>query len=93
MTAYLTDDLDPAVLEKLEWGLHGREALPANATTNSAAGVTDLDGIAPVLERMEALGMPLLIHGEVTDSAIDIFDREAVFIERHLISLRERYQG
>ena len=95
MTAYLTDDLDPAVLEKgfRDGVFTAAKLYPANATTNSAAGVTDLDTIAPVLERMEALGMPLLIHGEVTDSAIDIFDREEVFIERHLIPLRERYPG
>jgi dihydroorotase len=57
---------------------------PANATTNSAHGVTDIRNIMPVLERMEMIGMPLLVHGEVTDSQVDIFDREAVFIERIL---------
>ena len=64
---------------------------PANATTNSAAGVTDLDRIAAVLSCMQRIGMPLLIHGEVTDPDVDVFDREAVFIERHLKGLRQRY--
>ena len=57
---------------------------PAHATTNSAHGVTDIFALAPVLERMQAIGMPLLIHGEVTDKDVDIFDREAVFIDRTL---------
>ncbi|MBM3929503.1 MAG: dihydroorotase, partial [Sphingomonadales bacterium] len=60
---------------------------PAHATTNSAHGVTSIAHIAPVLEAMQAIGMPLLVHGEVTDPAIDIFDREAVFIDRVLIPL------
>ena len=63
---------------------------PARATTNSAFGVTDYDRIAPVLERMAGLGMPLLIHGEVTDPEVDVFDREAVFIDRVLDPLRRR---
>ncbi len=66
---------------------------PANATTNSAHGVTDLPRIQPVLARMEQIGMPLLIHGEVTDPDIDIFDREAVFLERVLVPLRRRLPG
>ena len=61
---------------------------PADATTNSAHGVTDIDRVMPVLERMAAIGMPLLIHGEVTDPEVDIFDREAVFIDRVLDPLR-----
>jgi dihydroorotase len=64
---------------------------PAGATTNSDAGVRDLAHITPVLTCMERIGMPLLIHGEVTDPAVDIFDREAVFIERHLKPLLERH--
>ena len=60
---------------------------PANATTNSAHGVTDIRNVRPVLERMQAIGMPLLVHGEVTDPQVDIFDREAVFIERVLSGL------
>ena len=95
MTAYLTDDLDPNELERgfVEGVFAAAKLYPANATTNSAAGVSDLALIAPLLERMEAIDMPLLIHGEVTDSDVDVFDREAVFIERHLIPLRERHPG
>jgi dihydroorotase len=66
---------------------------PAGATTNSDAGVTDLEAVAATLEAMEAHGMPLLVHGEVTDSEVDIFDREAVFIDRVLEPLLERHQG
>ena len=95
MTAYLTDDLSPEVLEQghREGVITAAKLYPANATTNSAAGVTDLLAIAPLLETMESLGMPLLIHGEVTDQEVDIFDREAVFIDRHLIPLRKRHPG
>src|SRR3546814_6671486 len=60
---------------------------PANATTNSAHGVTDLRNLRAVFEAMQRAGMPLLIHGEVTDAAVDIFDREAVFIDRALTGL------
>ena len=93
MTAYLTDTIAPAELEKgfREGVFVAAKLYPANATTNSAAGVTDLLQIDPVLETMAQIGMPLLIHGEVTDAEIDIFDREAVFIERHLVPLRERH--
>ena len=63
---------------------------PANATTNSAAGVTDIARVMPVLEALAAAGMPLLVHGEVTDADIDIFDREAVFIDRVLAPLAAR---
>ena len=91
MTAYLTDSIAPAELEQDFEGVFAAAKLyPANATTNSAAGVTDLLQIDPVLETMARIGMPLLIHGEVTDSEIDIFDR-AVFIERHLAPLRDRH--
>ena len=95
MTAYLTDDLSPEVLRQgqREGVITAAKLYPANATTNSAAGVTDLERIAPLLEAMEELDMPLLIHGEVTDPEVDIFDREAVFIERHLIPLRQRHPG
>ena len=93
MTAYLTDDCDPVELERgFASGVFTAVKLyPANATTNSAAGVTDLERIAAVLSCMQRIGMPLLIHGEVTDSDVDVFDREAVFIERHLKPLRQRY--
>ena len=92
MTAYLTDDIAPSELEVgfREGVFTAAKLYPANATTNSAAGVTDLLRIDSVLAAMARIGMPLLIHGEVTDSEIDIFDREAVFIERHLAPLRER---
>src|SRR3546814_14973339 len=60
---------------------------PAHATTGSAHGVTDISASLPVLDRMQAIGMPLLGHGEVTDPDVDIFDREAVFIERTLAQL------
>ena len=93
MTAYLTDHLDPSELERgfAEGVFTAAKLYPANATTNSAAGVSDLSRISKVLERMEAIDMPLLIHGEVTDRDVDVFDREAAFIETHLIPLRERY--
>ena len=86
MTCYLTDHADPLELERG----HGEGAwiaakyYPANATTNSALGVTDVRNLYPALEAMQRIGMVLCIHGEVTDPAIDIFDREAVFIERVL---------
>jgi len=92
MTAYLTDDSDPAEIERgYRSGVFAAAKLyPAHATTHSAAGVTDIATTYRVLERMVALGMPLLIHGEVVDAAVDVFDREAVFIERVLTPLTER---
>jgi len=95
MTAYLTETLDPADLElgHCQGVLTAVKLYPAGATTNSDAGVRDLGAITPVLEALERIGMPLLIHGEVTDSAIDIFDREAVFIERVLEPLLRRHPG
>jgi dihydroorotase len=92
MTCYLTDDADPDEIGRgYEEGAFAAVKLyPAHATTNSAHGVTDLDRVTPVFERMAALGMPLLIHGEVTDPEVDVFDREAVFIERVLTPLRRR---
>jgi dihydroorotase len=84
MTCYLTDSTDPADVERgfTSKAFAASKLYPAHATTNSAHGVTDAAKIYPVLERMQAIGMPLLVHGEVTDPAVDIFDREAVFIER-----------
>jgi dihydroorotase len=95
LTAYLTDAIDPAEIERghREGVFTAAKLYPAHATTNSAAGVSDLALITPVLETMERIGMPLLIHGEVTDPQIDIFDREAVFIERHLAPLLQRHPG
>ena len=84
MTCYLTDAADPDELERgFEAGLFAAAKLyPANATTNSAFGVTAIRNIHAALERMQALGMPLLVHGEVTDPDVDVFDRERVFIDR-----------
>ena len=89
MTLYLTDATDPDEVERgfAEGVFVAAKLYPAHATTGSAHGVTDVANIRPVLERMSAIGMPLLVHGEVTDSHIDIFDREAVFIERTLAPL------
>ncbi|MDP1697887.1 MAG: dihydroorotase [Xanthomonadaceae bacterium] len=89
MTAYLTDDIAADEIARgFEQGVFTACKLyPANATTNSEHGVTAIAKIHRVLERMQTLGMPLLIHGEVTDADIDIFDREAVFIERVLSPL------
>ena len=86
MTCYLTDaaDADAIAAGHAEGVFTACKLYPAHATTNSAHGVTDIFALAPVLERMQAIGMPLLIHGEVTDRDIDIFDREAVFIDRIL---------
>ena len=84
MTCYLTDGIDPDELERgFAAGVFTAAKLyPAHATTGSAHGVTDVARIRPALERMQRLGMPLLVHGEVTDPEVDIFDREAVFVER-----------
>ncbi|WP_353229750.1 dihydroorotase [Novosphingobium sp.] len=89
MTLYLTDGTDPdEVARGFAAGVFVAAKLyPAHATTGSAHGVTDVARIMPVLERMAAIGMPLLIHGEVTDAHVDIFDREAVFIDRTLVPL------
>src|SRR3546814_4183214 len=89
MTCYLTDDADPQeVVRGFEAGVFAACKLyPANATTNSAHGVTDLRNLRAVFEAMQRAGMPLLIHGEVTDAAVDIFDREAEFIDRALTGL------
>lgn len=92
MTAYLTDDTAPnetarGFADKV-WV--AAKLYPANATTNSAHGVTDIRKIDAVLTRMAEIGMPLLVHGEVTDPAVDVFDREAVFLERVLAPLMMR---
>lgn len=93
MTAYLTDTIDADDLAggHAEGVFTAAKLYPAGATTNSDSGVTDVANIHGVLERMEAIGMPLLIHGEVTDSEVDIFDREAVFIERILEPLTRKF--
>ncbi len=95
MTCYLTDTTDPAdVRQGFEAGVFTAAKLyPAGATTNAENGVTDVAHILPVLETMQDIGMPLLVHGEVTDPETDVFDREAVFIERVLDPLRRRLPG
>lgn len=83
MVLYLTDNTDPAEIARAKAaGVKACKLYPAGATTNSASGVTDLNKIYPVLEAMQQEGMHFLLHGEVTDSAIDIFDREKVFLDR-----------
>ncbi len=86
MTCYLTDDIAAEEIERgfTEGVFTACKLYPANATTNSSHGVTDIRNIYLALEAMQKIGMPLLVHGEVTDPEIDIFDREAVFIERIL---------
>ncbi len=93
MTLYLTDRTDPSVIhEGHQSGLiRAVKLYPAGATTNSDAGVTDLTRAYPALEAMQACSMPLLVHGEVTDPAVDVFDREARFIDQVLIPLRKQF--
>ena len=95
MTLYLTDNTAPDEIAaaRSSGAVHAVKYYPAGATTNSDAGVTDLAKCRRVLEAMEKHGMPLLVHGEVTDPAVDVFDRERVFVERVLAPLIERYQG
>jgi dihydroorotase len=93
MTCYLTDTTDPADL-RAGFGdgvLVAAKLYPAGATTNAEAGVTQIDRLDPVFEVMQSLGMPLLVHGEVVDPDVDVFDREAVFIERTLSRIVERF--
>jgi dihydroorotase len=89
MTCYLTDSVDPAELARghTEEVWVAAKLYPAGATTNSASGVTDIRNIYPALERMQEIGMVFCIHGEVTDPDVDVFDREAVFIDRILTPL------
>lgn len=93
MTAYLTDEIDPEEIARghVEGVFTACKLYPAGATTNSAAGVTDIRRLDAVLARMQEIGMPLLVHGEVVDADIDIFDREAVFIERVLAPTLARF--
>ena len=92
MTLYLTDNTSPDEIQRaVDSGIvYGVKLYPAGATTNSDAGVTNLQRCMGALEKMQALGLPLLVHGEVTDGDIDLFDREAVFIERVLEPLRRQ---
>ncbi|MBI5259099.1 MAG: dihydroorotase [Burkholderiales bacterium] len=92
MTLYLTDRLPPDEIRRARAaGIVAAKLYPAGATTNSDAGVTDIRHIHPVLEAMQREGMLLLVHGEVTDPAVDVFDREAVFIERVMQPLRRDF--
>jgi dihydroorotase len=92
MTLYLTDNLPPEEIVKAKAaGVVACKLYPAGATTNSDAGVTDLKKIYPTLEAMQKVGMLLLVHGEVTGQHIDLFDREAVFIQTQLIPLRHHF--
>ncbi|PKO51849.1 MAG: dihydroorotase, partial [Betaproteobacteria bacterium HGW-Betaproteobacteria-20] len=93
MTLYLTDNTSAEEIAKAKASglIHGVKLYPAGATTNSDSGVTSLDKCTPALEAMEKLGMPLLVHAEVTDSDVDVFDRERVFIERNMIPLLRKF--
>lgn len=93
MTLYLTDNTaaDEIYEAKASGKVFACKLYPAGATTNSDFGVTDLKKLDAVLEAMKSAGLPLLIHGEVTDPGVDIFDREAVFIQRHLLPLLDRH--
>ncbi|MBI4754241.1 MAG: dihydroorotase [Betaproteobacteria bacterium] len=93
MTLYLTDNTPPQEIDRArESGLvHAVKLYPAGATTHSDAGVTDIGECLATLARMEELGVPLLVHGEVTDPAVDVFDREQVFIDRVLAPLLKRF--
>lgn len=93
MTLYLTDNTLPIEITRAKacGFIHAVKYYPAGATTNSESGVTDLTRCDAVLAAMEDAGIPLLLHGEVTDGEIDIFDREAVFIKRHLHRIVERF--
>ena len=95
IVCYLTDNTDPDDLARgaAEGVFTAVKLYPAHATTNSSHGVTDVMKLAPVFERMQKIGLPLLVHGEVTDKAVDIFDREAVFIERVFQPLATAFPG
>ena len=93
MTLYLTDNTDAQMLHSAKQSgvVHALKLYPAGATTNSDAGVTHIDKVSDALDVMQRLNIPLLIHGESTDQSIDVFDREAVFIDKVLIPLRARF--
>lgn len=95
MTLYLTDGTSAEDIREaaaIDW-LAAVKLYPAGATTNSAAGVNSLEALYPVLQVMEEVDLPLLVHGEVTDAQVDIFDREAAFIDAHLAPIVERFPG
>jgi dihydroorotase len=95
MTLYLTDNTKPAEIHKAKASgiVNAVKYYPAGATTNSDAGVTDIRKCMAVLEAMAESGLPLLVHGEVTDADVDVFDREKIFIERTMIALVQRLPG
>jgi len=95
MTLYLTDRTGADTIRRAKAGglVHAVKLYPAGATTNSASGVTDIARVDAALEAMQDCGLPLLVHGEVTDPEVDVFDREAVFVERVLAPLVARYPG
>lgn len=95
MTLYLTDNTTAEEIERAKASgiVHGVKLYPAGATTNSDSGVTNLGHCVKALEAMEKVGMPLLTHAEVTDSDVDVFDRERVFIERNMIPLLQKFPG
>lgn len=95
MTLYLTDNTsaEEIALAKQSGIVHGVKLYPAGATTNSDSGVTNLGHCVKALEAMEKHGIPLLVHAEVTDADVDVFDREKIFIERNMIPLLEKFQG
>src|SRR5690606_20174080 len=93
MVLYLTDNTTPEDIRQARASgfVHAAKLYPAGATTNSASGVTSIDNIFPVLETMAEVGLPLLVHGEVTHSEIDVFDREKAFIDTHMSRIVERF--
>ena len=92
MTLYLTDNMPADEIHRAhDAGVAAVKLYPAGATTNSSAGVTDIRHTHATLDAMQRVGMPLLVHGEVTDNEVDLFDREAVFIDRHLQPLRRDF--
>ena len=93
MTLYLTDKTGPQEIVKAKQSsiVHGVKYYPAGATTHSDSGVTDLNKCFAALEEMQKQDMPLLVHGEVADPEVDVFDREKVFIERMLLPLAQRF--
>ncbi len=95
MTLYLTEDTDPRDVEMAARSglVHAVKLYPAGATTNSQSGVRDFDKVTGALETMAQIGLPLCVHGEVTDPSVDIFDREAAFIDRVLDPIRRRVPG
>ncbi|MFZ5699185.1 MAG: dihydroorotase [Pseudomonadota bacterium] len=93
LTLYLTDHTSPDEIRRAKHSgiVHAAKLYPSGATTNSHAGVTDVRKLWPVLVAMEEVDLPLLVHGEVVDADVDVFDREAVFIERHLLPIVDEF--